>query len=163
MARRKSQRGHIKQGEFIRLATKGDCSFIRRLSGDVFSVFGDYSEIIPQWFVNPDVITVIYFKNGHPVGFAMLYVLNGEILAIAVLPKYQRRGIGSALLNHIERIARQLGLSRLSLHTARENKLAHLFFQKAGFKVIGTQEDYYPKGQPALIISKGIGLLSCTR
>jgi ribosomal protein S18 acetylase RimI-like enzyme len=93
----------------------------------------------------------------------MLYVLNGEILGIAVLPKYQRRGIGSALLNHIERIARQLGLSRFSLHTAKENKLAHLFFQKAGFKVIGTQEDYYPKGQPALIISKGIGLLSCTR
>lgn len=163
MARKKSQRGHIKQGEFIRLATKGDCSFIRRLSGDVFSVFGDYSEIIPQWFVNPDVITVIYFKNGPPVGFAMLYVLSGEILAIAVLPKYQRKGIGSALLNHIERIARQLGLNRLSLHTAKENNLAHLFFQKAGFKVIGTQEDYYPKGQPALIISKGIGLLSCTR
>jgi len=163
VARKKKQRRYVRKRGFIRLATKEDCSFIRRLSGDVFSVFGDYSEIIPQWFVNPDVITAVYVKNGPPVGFAMLYVVSGEILAIAVLPEYQRSGIGSALLNHIECIAGQLGLSRLSLHTAKENNLAHLFFQKAGFKVIGTQEDYYPEGQPALIISKGIGLLSCTR
>ena len=163
MAKKKKERRYVGQSEFLRLAIKEDCSFIRRLSGEVFSVFGDYSEIIPQWFVNPDVITVVYVKNGLPVGFAMLYVVRGEILAIAVLPKYQRRGLGSALLNHIECVARQLGLGRLSLHTARENNLAHLFFQKAGFNVIGTQEDYYPEGQPALIISKGIGLLSCTR
>ena len=163
MARKEKERRYVRKGEFIRLALKKDCSFIRRLSGEVFSVFGDYKEIIPRWFVNPNVITVIYFRNGPPVGFAMLYVLNGEILAIAVLPKYQRKGIGSALLNHIDRIATQLGLRRLSLHTAKENNLAHLFFHKAGFKVIGTQEDYYPKGQPALIISKDVGLLSCTR
>jgi ribosomal protein S18 acetylase RimI-like enzyme len=156
VARKKKERRYVKQREFIRLAIKEDRSFIRTLSGEVFSIFGDYSEIIPRWFVNPDVITVIYVKHRHPVGFAMLYVLSGEILAIAVLPKYQRRGIGSALLNHIECLAYQLGLRRLLLHTATENTVAHLFFQKAGFTVIGTRENYYPKGQPALIISKGM-------
>ena len=162
MARKKKQRRYVRQGEFIRLATKEDCGFIRRLSGEVFSIFGDYKEIISQWFVNPDVINAVYVKNGPPAGFAMLYLLSGEILAIAVLPEYQRMGIGSALLNHIECLASQFGLRRLSLHTAKENNLAHLFFHKAGFKVTGTQEDYYPKGQPALIISKNIGLLSST-
>ncbi len=162
MARKKKQRRYVRQGEFIRLATKEDCGFIRRLSGKVFSIFGDYREIIPRWFVNPDVINAVYVKNGPPAGFAMLYLLSGEILAIAVLPEYQRMGIGSALLNHIECLASQFGLRRLSLHTAKENNLAHLFFHKAGFKVTGTQEDYYPKGQPALIISKNIGLLSST-
>ena len=163
MDRKTKQRRYVRQGEFIRLATKEDCGFIRRLSGKVFSIFGDYKEIILQWFVNPDVITVIYVKNGPPVGFAMLYLLSGEILAIAVLPEYQRMGIGSALLNHIECLASKLGLRRLSLHTAKENNAAHRFFRRAGFKVIGTQENYYPKGQPALIISKDVGLLSCTR
>ena len=163
MARKKKERKYGKQRDLIRSATKGDCNFIRKLSGEVFSVFGDYSEIIPQWFVNPDVITVTYLKNGHRVGFAVLYVLTGEILAIAVPPRHQRRRIGSALLNHIECLASQLGLRRLSLHTAKENNVAHLFFQKAGFEVIGTQENYYPRGQPALIISKHVGLLPCTR
>jgi len=60
----------IKRHPFIRLATKDDYSFIRQLSREVFSVFGKYDEIIPQWFLNPDVITIIYVKNGHPMGFA---------------------------------------------------------------------------------------------
>ena len=122
----------------------------------MFSVFGEYSDIIPRWFANPDVITLVYVKNGHLVGFAMLYVPSGEILAIAVLPAFQRKGIGSALLDHIQLLASRLGMRRLLLHTAKENDVARLFFQKAGFTVIGAQEDYYPKGQEALIISKCI-------
>ena len=156
MARKGKERRHLKRRELVRVACEEDCTFIRTLSGEVFSVFGEYSEIIPQWFANQDVITLVYVKNGLPVGFAMLYVLSGEILAIAVLPAFHRRGIGSALLDHIQLLASQLGLRKLSLHTAKENNVARLFFQKAGFTVIGAQEDYYPKGQEALIISKCI-------
>ena len=156
MARKLKERRHLKRREVVRVACEEDCTFIRTLSGEVFSVFGEYSEIIPQWFANPDVIALVYVKNGHPVGFAMLHVLSGEILAIALLPAFQRKGIGSALLDHIQLLAGQLGLRRLLLHTAKENDAARLFFQKAGFTVIGAQEDYYPKGQEALIISKCI-------
>lgn len=156
MVRKKEERRYAKQGNFIRLAIEDDCGFIGRLSSEVFSTFGDYGETVPQWFVNSGIITVTYVKNGHPLGFAMLSVLSGEILAIAVIPKYQRSGVGSALLNHIEDLAGRLGLIRLLLHTAKDNDVAHCFFQKTGFEVLGTQEEYYPKGQPALIMSKGI-------
>jgi ribosomal protein S18 acetylase RimI-like enzyme len=156
VARKRKERRHLKRGEVIQVASKEHRAFIRALSGEVFSLFGEYGEIIPQWFANPDVITLVYVKNGHPVGFAMLYVLSGEILAIAVLPAFQRKGIGSALLDHIQLLAGRLGLRRLLLHTAKENDAARLFFQKAGFTVIGAQEDYYPKGQEALVISKYI-------
>ena len=156
MIKKKEERKYVKQRGFIRLAIKDDYSFIRKLSSEVFSAFGDYGEIIPQWFVNSYIITVIYVKNGHPLGFAMLSVLSGEILAIAVIPKYQRNGIGSALLNHTQGLASKLGLNRVLLHTGKENDVAHYFFQEAGFKVLGTQEKYYPKGQTALIMSKGI-------
>ena len=74
MARKRKERRHLKRREFIRVASKEDCTFIRTLSGEVFSVFGEYSDIIPRWFANPDVITLVYVKNGHLVGFAMLYV-----------------------------------------------------------------------------------------
>ena len=156
MAREKKEGTYVKQRDFIRLAIKDDCSFISKLSGEAFSIFGDYGEIISQWLLNPDVITVIYVNDWHPLGFAILSAPSGEILAVAVIPQYQRSGIGSALLNHIECLAGQLGLSRILLHTAKENHVAQLFFQKAGFEVIGTQEDYYPKGQTALRMSKGI-------
>ena len=140
----------------IRPANKEDYSFICTLSSEVFSKFGEYEEIIPQWLVNPDVITVISLKKRRSLGFAMLYTLNGEILAIAVSPEYQRKGIGTALFTYIEGIASQLGITRLLLHTAMENEMAQLFFQNVSFKVIGEQEQYYPRGQTALIMSKDI-------
>ena len=103
MAREKKGRAYVKQRDFIRIAVKDDCSFIRKLSSEAFSIFGDYGEIIPQWFLHPDVITVSYVINGHPMSFAMLSVPSGEILAIAVIPKYQRSGIGLALLSILPR------------------------------------------------------------
>jgi ribosomal protein S18 acetylase RimI-like enzyme len=156
MVKRIKEGGEAKGTETIRLAVKDDVRFVGELSGEVFSTFGDYAEIIPQWFLNSDVITIIYVKNTHPLGFAMLSALTGEILAIAVIPKYQRSGIGSALLGRIEDFANKLGLDGLSLHTAKENGVAHSFFQKAGFKVLGSQDKYYPKGQTALVMSKDI-------
>ena len=150
------KRTYGKQGGFTRLATQDDCSFIRKLSGDVFTVFGDYSVIIPQWFLNRNVITLIYVNHKDPLGFAMLHGPSGEILALAVIPIYQRTGIGTTMLNDIECLAGKIGLSRLSLHTAKENEAAQLFFHKAGFKVMGARDKYYPRGQLALIMVKYI-------
>jgi ribosomal-protein-alanine N-acetyltransferase len=156
VTRKRKERKYLKREGLIRFAGKEDCTFIRALSDEVFSEFGDYSEIIPAWFENPDVVTLTYIKNGHPVGFAMLYVLSGEILAIAVLPTYQRRGIGTTLLSHIERLASQLGLRKLVLHTAEVNQVARGFFRRACFRIIEVQKDYYPHGQQALVFSKNI-------
>ena len=143
-----------KQGGFTRPALPDDCGFIRKLSGEVFSIFGNYSEIIPQWFVNQAVITLICANDKDRRGFAMLHGPSGEILAIAVDSTCHRMGVGSTLLNEIECLATKLGLNWLTLHTARENEPARLFFRKAGFEVIGTREKYYPKGQPALTMVK---------
>lgn len=142
----------------IRPAASMDYGFIRALSKEVFSLFGDYEEIIPQWFVNPDVMTIVSFEKMQSLGFAMLYVLTGEILAIAVKPEYQGRGIGTELLNNIERIASQLGMGRLLLHAATQNEVAEMFFRNASFTVIGKEGGYYPRGQAALIMAKEIGV-----
>jgi len=156
MVKKIREGGYAKERDFIRLALEDDCRFIGKLSSEAFSTFGDYGQIVPRWFIHPDVITVTYVKKGHPLGFAMLSVLSGEILAIAVSANYQRSGIGSALLSHMENLASKLGLDRLLLHTGKDNDAAHSFFQKGGFEVIGTRGSYYPKGQTALIMSKGI-------
>ena len=146
---------NLKRG-FIRPAQPDDCSFIRKLSGEVFSQFGDYSEIMPQWFVDQAVITFICADNKDRQGFAILHGPSREILAIAVDPACRRMGIGTTLLNEIEFLAPKLGLNWIMLHTARENKAARLFFRNAGFEVIETRERYYPKGQPALTMVKHV-------
>lgn len=145
-------------GIAIRPATRKDCPFICALSKEVFSPYGSYEEIIPRLFVNPDVLTMVSFEKMQSLGFAMLSLLSGEILAIAVKPGYQGSGIGTALLNSIECVAIQLGMERLLLHTAMKNEVAGKFFQKASFTVIGKEKGYYPRGQEALIMAKELKL-----
>lgn len=111
----------------IRPAASMDYGFILALSKEVFSLYGDYEEIIPRWPVNPHVMTTVSFEKMQSLGFAMLYVLSGEIPAIAVKAEFQGRGIGTGLLNNIERIASQHGMERLLLHTAKENEAAEIF------------------------------------
>ena len=150
---------------FFRLATQDDRDFISQLSASVFSMFGNYDDILTNWFLQPGVLTIIVMEETDPLGFAMLGLARegdfesyaGELLAMAVIPEYQRRGIGNALLTNIESLALQYGLSELHLHTARDNKAACSFFKKAGFKIIGFRQSYYPKGQPALMMTKMFG------
>jgi N-acetylglutamate synthase-like GNAT family acetyltransferase len=116
VTKKKEQKG---SGDFsIRPAINDDCGFIRQISAEIFSLFGDYGEIIAQWLVNPDVITVMYLEERRPLGFAMLSTPSGEILAIAASLETQRGGIGTALLNRIEGIACQRGIKRIQVHTA---------------------------------------------
>jgi ribosomal protein S18 acetylase RimI-like enzyme len=143
-------------------ANESDLDFIIQLSTKVFSKYGKYDEIVPNWFAEPEVITVIVMAGTDPLGFAMLAMdkqkrfapRRGNLLAIAVSPGHQRKGIGSALLNYIEAIARKYGAREMQLWTATDNAQALSFFQQAGFKIIGSASRYYPKGQTALALLK---------
>ena len=146
----------------LRSANDSDLEFLKRLSAQVFSKYGAYDEIVPAWFLQPGVITEIITEESGPLGFAML-ALAGEspfeprgahLLAISVSPAHQRKGVGSALLNHMEQLARKYGAAAVHLWTAHDNLQAVSFFQKAGFKITGSEDRYYPKGQPALAMSK---------
>jgi len=147
---------------FFRLATEEDLGFIQQLSVRVFSIFGNYDEILTRWFLQPLVTTVIPAENNNPLGFGMLLLeregyldpSKGEILAIAVLPEYQKRGIGNALLYYLESLALQHGLNEIQLHTAQDNTSARSFFQKADYNITGSKKSYYPKGQPAFMMTK---------
>jgi len=79
---------------------------------------------------------------------------RGHLLAIGVLPKHQRKGIGTALLEHMEEITRKYGVEEILLWTAVDNQQALSFFQSAGFHIVGSEDCYYPRGQAALALSK---------
>lgn len=146
----------------LRKGTPKDRQFVSNLSHKVFSAFGDYAEIVLRWLDQPDVITVIAQKHATPLGFAMLYLQKdsifnrnvGELLAIAIIPEHQGRGIGRILLAYMESLARKYGATELRLSTAEMNKVACLFFEKAGFTPIGARDSFYPAGQRALEMSK---------
>ena len=149
----------------FRMATEKDREFVRELSAGVFSIFGDYDEILSQWFPQPGVFTVIGSKKGSPVGFAMLQLgeggggdaSTGELLAIAVAPEDQGQGVGKTLLSQVEELARQYRVREIHLHTAKDNLFARFLFERAGYEVLGSKKRYYPQGQAAVMMGKMLG------
>jgi ribosomal protein S18 acetylase RimI-like enzyme len=149
----------------FRLASEHDLDFISRLSARVFSKYGTYDEIVLGWLQEPEVMTVIITAEADPLGFAMLTLerekwfepRRAHLLAIGVFPKQQRKGIGTALLEHMEEIAKKYGVEEMLLWTGVDNQQALSFFQNAGFHIVESEDRYYPRGQAALGLSKKLG------
>ena len=146
----------------FRLASENDLDFISRLSAKVFSKYGTYDEIVLGWLQEPEVMTIIITTGADPLGFAMVTLARekwfeprrAHLLAIGVFPKQQRKGIGTALLEHMEEIVRKYGVEEMRLWTAVDNQQALSFFQNGGFHIVGSEDRYYPRGQAALELSK---------
>jgi len=155
----------LKDNTTIRPAKPSDKAFITGLSGKVFSIYGPYSTTVSRWFESGVTMTLISMAEGRPVGFVMIGAQPGdregetqaEVLAIAVTPEFQKRGIGGELLQFAQRSVEELGEPRLFLHTAKENLAAQKLFLRHGYRFVETKNGFYPSGQDALMMVNEIG------
>lgn len=92
-----------------------------RESRDV-EVFVAQTQIMPTMIVGCIALSIV---RGLTEG-------RGLINDMAVLPTYQRRGIGAELLEAVMRRAGQLGLSSLMVNTQRANDQARAFYARLG-------------------------------
>lgn len=79
------------------------------------------------------------FEEDHMLGCCMLVEENPETVRLrqmAVLNDLQGKGIGRALMNFAENIARDRGYKILSMH-ARKNAIG--FYEKMGYRVSGNE------------------------
>jgi ribosomal protein S18 acetylase RimI-like enzyme len=83
----------------------------------------------------PAIARVFWSAHRHPLEHSpdSLYVD-----ALAVLPRFRRRGVASALLEHAAQTAAKKGLDGLSLDTAETNDAAVALYRKAGFELAET-------------------------
>src|SRR5262245_7740706 len=76
-------------------------------------------EGVRHFLKNPDhEIRLIAEIDGQPAGLGSVVVDNAELRACYVVPEAARRGVGSALVKEIERIAREHDLTHLKLHAS---------------------------------------------
>jgi putative acetyltransferase len=92
-------------------------------------------------------------KGGTPVGMATLFLMPYRKVAhhcffkLIVDPKYQRQGIGEALLKNLMHLARNyFRLELIHIEVFEGNPLIHLL-EKMGFRRYAYQEDYVKEGE----------------
>lgn len=98
-----------------------------------------------EYFRNTIVIVSkvwVYELDDQPVAF--LAIENEFIDRLYVAPRYHRRGIGQALLDH----AHTLSSFHLWLYTHEKNKIARAFYEKNGFTATKFGVSPPPESEP---------------
>ena len=91
-------------------------------------------------------VRVLSSPTGEVVGFAEYQPVVDEcqLFNIAVLPQWQRQGLGATLLQAVLAEARQRGLQQCVLEVREHNTAARRLYEKLGFAEVGRRKDYYP-------------------
>jgi GNAT superfamily N-acetyltransferase len=83
------------------------------------------------------------------VGFCNGDAETGEVLVLAVLPEYERRGIGTYLLSRVVEWLRSVGSDTIWLAASPDTRIrAHGFYRSLGWRPNGKRE---PNGDEILV------------
>ncbi|WP_457967805.1 ribosomal protein S18-alanine N-acetyltransferase [Arthrobacter sp. D1-29] len=88
------------------------------------------------------------------VGYAGLMCIEpiADVQTIAVVPEFEGRGIGSALLTQLIDEARRRGAADVLLEVRSDNPRAQQLYLRFGFEEIHLRRKYYRDGVDALIM-----------
>jgi ribosomal-protein-alanine N-acetyltransferase len=103
----------------------------------------------------PDVIKLKAVDKGEMIGFVAGDPRPSEeatwVATIGVDPRYQRRGIGRALLHACEEKA---NLPRMKLTVRMSNEGAISLYEKEGYRSVDIWKRYYNDGEDGLVMEK---------
>ncbi|MFD4022539.1 GNAT family N-acetyltransferase [Streptomyces sp. NPDC058576] len=107
-----------------------------------FTERGEYVDVVAQ---RPDG-TVIGWACSGPYRAEGRRLARCELYAIYVLPAHIRTGVGGALLTELMTRAATAGHPDMALWVLRENTAARRFYERAGFRPDGAQEEFEAGG-----------------
>lgn len=142
-----------------------DIDQVRGISGEVFAAYGDYSEILPRFYATQGVHSFVAWEGKRAVGYVLVGFMPwtggdqeqdwwlADLLAIAVVPDRQRRGVGSQLLGRALKLVDEMtgwrDIKQTELTCAADNPAGLDFFARFGFEVIDPKHGTYSGGQAA--------------
>ena len=100
-------------------------------------------------------------SGGDVIGFAVGAMTgtgnqDAWVLRLCVLPGYQRKGIGSALMSRLIRALASSGAGQVFLSVSPSNVAARGLYGKLEFSAIRNIENYFGPGEDRLILRREI-------
>lgn len=100
--------------------------------------------------------------DGYVVAFVVAAFTedgDGRVLSLAVDERFRRRGIATALMEHVFDYYRQRGIGKVKLEVRVSNLPARKLYEKLGFRAAGMIRNYYADGEDAFVMVKWISPL----
>jgi ribosomal-protein-alanine N-acetyltransferase len=122
----------------IRLARPADAPAIAAMSRDYIEQGLPWSwqpQRIARAILDPDTNVAIAGRSGALVAFGIMAYLDADahLLLFAVHHEHRRCGVGSAVLQWLEDVARAAGSKRIRVEARRDNVAARHFYSEHGY------------------------------
>ena len=128
----------------IRPAESADQSVVYELICDLENTKLDFESFKSTYNINvrsTDVVYLVAERNKTVVGFLSIHVQHilhhtkptCELHELNVFNEYRSMGVGTALMQEAERIAKELGLEEIELTTKVFRKRAQEFYARFGY------------------------------
>jgi len=99
------------------------------------------------WLAEPDAFVLLAELGGEAVGYALVRIVDGfhsfgpeerigSVETLSVLPEARGRGVGSALMDAVERELAEVGVGRLKLAVVEGNEEASRFYSRRGLSAV---------------------------
>jgi [ribosomal protein S18]-alanine N-acetyltransferase len=100
--------------------------------------------------------------DGEIIGFAITHVekmatgKRAYVVTLDVAPGSRRGGVGCSLMEETERLAALDGATWIELHVFVENEGAIRFYERRGYRRLGTRAGFYGRGLHAWVYRKDL-------
>lgn len=151
----------MRAGPILRLATRDDAIVIARLSRDRIEQGLGWSWTTPRVLrsIRDHDTNVVVATEGHGLdGFGIMkyHAEVAHLLLLAVQPGFERRGIGSALVDWLEEVARVAGVARIELEARATNAAARAFYGRLGYRETASVPGYYQGREACVRLAKNL-------
>lgn len=148
-------------GPILRLATRDDANAISRLSRDRIEQGLGWSWTTPRVLRSirdHETNVVVAIGESGLIGFGIMkyHADVAHLLLLAVLPGHERRGVGSALVDWLEEVARVAGVARVELEARATNAGARAFYGRLGYRETASVPGYYQGREACVRLAKDL-------
>ena len=145
----------LDSGVTVRDMLPGDIPAVHELEVRLFPVDAWPLQMFWDELVQPETRRYLVAEGPDGiVGYAGLMCVEpiADVQTIAVVPEYEGRGIGTALLTDLIAEGRRRGAADILLEVRADNPRAQQLYVRFGFEQIHVRKRYYRDGVDALIM-----------
>lgn len=144
----------------VRLASVQDAPLIAEMSRDYVEHGLGWSWTAPRVLASVNHQATNVAVAGELVGFGIMHYGDdsAHLSLLAVRPNHQRRGVGSLLLEWLEKPARVAGIECIRLEARADNPSAIAFYRCRGYREAGRIAGYYRGTMDAVRLEKRLGV-----